>query len=130
MPNEPEQTLVTKVEDFTKELSERLIKIEEKVQHNSVQLITLEGKIDGHISTEIKHIASDLKEIKSPGQSLGQQELLLAQHQQELSQVSKMIEDVTALDREIHRIKGIFAVAPFITAAIAAILTAVVIKML
>lgn len=41
MPNEP----------FTKELSERLIKIEEKVQHNSVQLITLEGKIDGHVST-------------------------------------------------------------------------------
>lgn len=49
---------------------------------------------------EIKHIALDLKEIKSPGQSLSQQELLLSQHQQELSQVSKMIEDVTALDRK------------------------------
>jgi DNA repair exonuclease SbcCD ATPase subunit len=129
MSNEREQTLSTKVENFTKELSGRLTKIEEKVQNNTVQLITLEGKI-AHVTTEIKHIASDLKEIKSPGQSLSQQELLLTQHQQELSQVSKMIDDVTALDREIHRIKGIFTIAPFITAAIAAILTAVVIKIL
>jgi len=130
MLNEPEQTLLTKVEDGIKELSERLIKIDEKVQNNGVQLIMLEGKIDGHISAEIKHIASDIKEIKSPGQNLGKQELLLAQHQQELEKVSKMTEDVTAHDREIHRIKGIFTIAPFITAAVAAIITAIVLKLL
>jgi hypothetical protein len=130
MLNEPEQTLLIKVEDFIKELGERLIKIEEKVQNNSVQLMMLEGKIDGHISTEIKHMASDIKEMKSPGQNISNQELLLAQHQQELDKLPKMAEDLTAHDREIHRIKGIFTIAPFITAAVAAILTAIVIKLL